>query len=99
MKDGWRPLHTAASGGHVEVVGCLIQAKANPQAVTDSGDTAYSLAESRVHPEVAWLLRSATEEEEDDSLPDEQVTINLGNNRNVLAANQMSNNPDAFVVD
>ena len=36
---GWTPLHDAASEGHVEVIGKLIDAQAATDAENDEGDT------------------------------------------------------------
>jgi ankyrin repeat protein len=56
---GWRPLHTAALNGQVEVVRTLVQLGADMHAVTTRGDTALHLAKTTET--VACLLEAGAE--------------------------------------
>ena len=54
-----RPLHLAASGGHVQTVRLLLAAGASPAARDSEGDTALSTAVRENHPEVVRILSDA----------------------------------------
>ena len=56
---GTTPLHTAAYNGHGVVVDVLLQANADPAAVSQDGDTPAQYAKQRGHTELAKRLRQA----------------------------------------
>lgn len=55
-RDGWTALHAAAAHHHPEVVRCLLQAGADPEARDNGGNTPGSLARRKQFADVVRLL-------------------------------------------
>jgi ankyrin repeat protein len=56
--NGERPLHVAASFGHLEVVKFLIAKGADMNALANDGTSALGWARRKNHPDVVTFLRS-----------------------------------------
>eukprot|EP00048_Salpingoeca_helianthica_P007321 m.108986 g.108986 ORF g.108986 m.108986 type:complete len:155 (-) comp14296_c0_seq4:32-496(-) len=61
IQDGSTPLHLAAVNGHCEVVGVLLQHKANPTLKDKAGLTAADKARESTHVNVLATLSAASE--------------------------------------
>ena len=55
--NGFSPLHLAASRGHVEIIGLLVQARANVNARASKGLTALDVANKNENAKVIESLR------------------------------------------
>lgn len=58
LSDGVTPLHRAAMRGHLEVVELLLEANADPQAVTAAGSTPLELATRYGNADIVDLLEA-----------------------------------------
>ena len=56
--DSFRPLHSAASYGHLEIVKALIAKGADINALTNDGASALGWARRRNHPAIVTFLQS-----------------------------------------
>ena len=54
--EGWTPLMFAAAEGHLQVAEILLAAGADKTIIDEDGDTAYSFAAQKRHPDVAKIL-------------------------------------------
>jgi ankyrin repeat protein len=71
--DGWTPLHSAAADGHTRIATTLIEAGANPGAVTNRQHTPAELARRDEHADLAAAIEARGGWSHDETAPLEPV--------------------------